>query len=179
MLIDLKKKLQKPQPFIKKVSKLVSYLSPFKKGDLLLYQIKDEKFKNHKWYHKFVLFRVIAIKEEYYYNIPKDKFCNESPVISLYNFIGDERNIPNIDELKFVNSSLKNDDRFAVICFNNQDFKKAGFLVLSNDISMLEYDVNTKYPQGLEIGVAMLNIYNFEDYLISEMERKKDDLIQK
>jgi len=66
VLLELKEKLKSPQPPEKKFSKLESYLSPFKKGDLLLYQIKEEKFKEHKWYHKFVLFRVIAIEEEYF-----------------------------------------------------------------------------------------------------------------
>jgi len=178
VLLELKEKLKSPQPPEKKFSKLESYLSPFKKGDLLLYQIKEEKFKEHKWYHKFVLFRVIAIEEEYFDNISKDKFCNESPVISLYNFVGDENNIPNISELSFVNSSFRNDDRFAVICFNNRDFKKADFKVLSNDNSMLFYDIFEKYPNGLGIGTATLNIYNFETYLLCELERKEEVLIQ-
>ena len=178
VLLELKEKLKSPQPPEKKFSKLESYLSPFKKGDLLLYQIKEEKFKEHKWYHKFVLFRVIAVEEEYFDNISKDKFCNESPVISLYNFVGDENNIPNISELSFVNSSFRNDDRFAVICFNNRDFKKADFKVLSNDNSMLFYDIFEKYPNGLGIGTATLNIYNFETYLLCELERKEEVLIQ-
>ena len=178
VLLELKEKLKSPQPPEKKFSKLESYLSPFKKGDLLLYQIKEEKFKEHKWYHTFVLFRVIAIEEEYFDNISKDKFCNESPVISLYNFVGDENNIPNISELSFVNSSFRNDDRFAVICFNNRDFKKADFKVLSNDNSMLFYDIFEKYPNGLGIGTATLNIYNFETYLLCELERKEEVLIQ-
>ena len=124
------------------------------------------------------MFRVIAIEEEYFDNISKDKFCNESPVISLYNFVGDENNIPNISELSFVNSSFRNDDRFAVICFNNRDFKKADFKVLSNDNSMLFYDIFEKYPNGLGIGTATLNIYNFETYLLCELERKEEVLIQ-
>lgn len=178
ILFELKSQLLEQPQALKRVSKLSPYLSPFKKGDLLLYQIKDEKFKNHKWYHKFVLFRVIAIDVQCYYDIPNDRFCSENLVISLYNFIGDEKSIPDVTKLKFIKVSLRNDDRFATICFNNRDFKKASFSVLSNDTSISESDVEKKYSDGISFGIALLNIYNFESYLIAEMEKNEDMLIQ-
>ena len=43
---------------------------------------------------------------------------------------------------------------------------------------MLFYDIFEKYPNGLGIGTATLNIYNFETYLLCELERKEEVLIQ-
>lgn len=62
-LLKLEEKL-KQNPKKKKLKKTSLIKSIFEIGDILLYQIKNEKYRKTKWYNKCVLLRVVDIYKE-------------------------------------------------------------------------------------------------------------------
>lgn len=184
VLLNLREKLEMPQPKIKKVSKLRLKKSKWKIGDLLLYQIKDATFKEHKWYSKYVLFRVVAISKTIIPGLPSDKYFNEQSIVSIYSWVGNKEKIPfDIDKLKFIED--KNvfgvlDDRFALFDFNRNELKKLNFQLLSNNDKYLKNKYSAENPYNLIIGVSWGNI-NILDYKIVkklEVAEKNNYLIE-
>ena len=97
-LEKLKEKLNTPQSPEKKVTKIKMNRATWKIGDVLAYQIKAEEFKDTKWYHKYILFRVIGITKTNIGSLPENKYYDEQNVVAIYNWYGD--GFPNIDIIK-------------------------------------------------------------------------------
>lgn len=111
VLEELKKKLESEQPPEKKIAKLKFDKALWNVGDLLLYQIQDERLKDNKWYGKYVLFRVVGIAKTNVGSLPIDKYYNEQNVIGLYNWVGNEKidcaKIHNLEFIKHTNIIMK------------------------------------------------------------------------
>ena len=91
VLEKLKEKLNSPMPEEKKVGKLKMLRSPWKDGDILLYQILDEDLKDHKYYKKYVILKVFKISKSKIGTLPIEQYYDESNVVALYNWVGDKK----------------------------------------------------------------------------------------
>lgn len=136
VLEELKEKLSSPQPEEKKVKKLILHKAAWKVGDVLLYQIKNEKFRESKWYHKYVVFKVIGIAKTNIGSLPKE-YSNEQNIVGLCNWVGDC--IPNFDKIKkldFIqrkNTFGKSVDVLCTFTFKEKDLKFLNFKLIIED----------------------------------------------
>ena len=74
VLEDLKERLNTKQPEEKKIRKMTFTRPNWNVGDILLYQIQEEDLKDHKWYGKYVLLKVMGTKK---YNIGKSVIARD------------------------------------------------------------------------------------------------------
>lgn len=63
----------------------------FNIGDIILYQIQNEELKEHRWYKKYVLLKIVGIKKLGIGIEPIEKYHNEIDIMSLYNWIGNTK----------------------------------------------------------------------------------------
>ncbi len=179
VLEALKEKLNSEQPPEKKVTKMKFFRAHWKVGDILSYQILNEKLKNHKWYGKYILLKVVCMYRTNIGSLPKDIYYNEHDMISLYNWIGDKKpDLELIKNLKIIPFSEYDDmvfgkttDMVATVLLSKKEFKKLNIEVIGRE----ESNIQKRY--SLPVGY---NKYNFDDRIIRALERekKKGNLIE-
>lgn len=186
VLEELEERLNSPQPIEKKVTKLTPSRSPWEVGDILLYQIKCYELKdrdkgnpskeedynfitNHKWYNKYVLFRVIGKTRTNKGSLPSE-YDDEQTVISIYNWVGDkEPNLELIDDLKFIKEKFfprRRDTWQGSISFNKRELKRLDFQVIKSDS---QYKKPADHIMSI-IGILWENIYTFDYTIIQLLE---------
>ncbi len=178
VLEELKKKLNSEQPPEKKVSKMKFFRAHWKVGDILSYQILDEELKDHKWYGKYVLLKVVGTYRSNIGSLPRDIYYNEDDLLTLYNWIGDKKpDLQLIKSLKIIPFSEidrglgKEKQMLATVLFSERELKKLNIEVIGRE----EKELKGRYC--LPVGY---NKYNFsEGILIAlEKEQEKGNLIE-
>ena len=172
----LKEKLESEQPRRKKIPKMTFKRAKWKVGDIILYQILNENLKDHKWYKKYVLLKMVGTNKYNVGSLPREKYYDEYELLSLYNWIGDkEIDIEKIDELKiiFIREGTVYDPSEVTIVgeyfLEKKDLKKINAKVIKNDMKNLyTEEVRKKYPI-----YSGYNIYNFDSVVIDALEREE------
>lgn len=77
VLEALRERLNSEQPPEKKVTKMKFFRAHWKVGDILSYQILNEKLKNHKWYGKYILLKVVGMDISNIGSLPIDIYYME------------------------------------------------------------------------------------------------------
>lgn len=95
VLEDFKNTINLPMPPEKKLRKPTVHHCPWKEGSLLAYRIVSNKnfLSNHPCYMKYVLLRIIKIAKYPISQLFTTEYYDESMIVGLYDWIGDE--IPN------------------------------------------------------------------------------------
>lgn len=186
VLEELKEKLNSEQPAEKKVTKMTFHRAHWKPGDVLLYQIQNEEFKDHKWFGKYILLKVVGTKKLYSGSLPRDKYYYEEDIISLYNWIGDEKpDIKMIEKLEIIildmneeflgdikkEENKEMEKRIGVFYLTKKELKKLNIEVLTNE----KKDTYSQKEIDEEwLGRRFYNIYNFDFPLIKALEKEKE-----
>ena len=156
----------------------------WKVGDILLYRILNEKLKDHKWYGKYALLKVMGTEKLTIGYLDKDKYYHEEELVSIYNWIGNEEIKPEkINQLKII---LLNDfvDPYGETIkqlvggyhLNKRELKKLNIKVIKNDMNNLyTEELQKKFPRH-----GLYHILNFDLWLIQALERedKKGNLVK-
>ena len=174
-LEKLKEKLESEQPKGKKIPKMTFQRANWKIGDIILYQILNEKLKAHKWYKKYVLLKMAGTRKSNIGSLPREIYYNEYDLLSLYNWIGNkEIDIEKIDKLKII--FLEEENVYEPIVtivgeyfLEKRNLKKINAKVIKNDMKNLYTDeVRKKYPR-----YHGHNINNFDTTVIEALEREE------
>lgn len=174
-LEKLKEKLESEQPKGKKIPKMTFQRANWKIGDIILYQILNEKLKDHKWYKKYVLLKMAGTRKSNIGSLPREIYYNEYDLLSLYNWIGNkEIDIEKIDKLKII--FLEEENVYEPIVtivgeyfLEKRNLKKINAKVIKNDMKNLYTDeVRKKYPR-----YHGHNINNFDTTVIEALEREE------
>ena len=174
-LEKLKEKLESEQPKGKKIPKMTFQRANWKIGDIILYQILNEKLKDHKWYKKYVLLKMAGTRKSNIGTLPREIYYNEYDLLSLYNWIGNkEIDIEKIDKLKII--FLEEENVYEPIVtivgeyfLEKRNLKKINAKVIKNDMKNLYTDeVRKKYPR-----YHGHNINNFDTTVIEALEREE------
>jgi hypothetical protein len=105
VLSDLKEMLLSPMPPAKKAKKPTLNHCPWPVGSLLAYKIVSNKehLSEHPCFNKYVLLRIVKIDRSPITKILPEEYYNESMIIGLYNWIGNEIPDQNIvEELEYI-----------------------------------------------------------------------------
>lgn len=104
VLKDFKNTILSPMPEKKKVRKPTVHHCPWKAGSLLAYRIvSNEIISNDPCFNKYVLLRVIKIKRSPVSVILPTDFYDESMLVGLYGWIGNEIPDPGIvEKLEYI-----------------------------------------------------------------------------
>ena len=185
VLEALKEKLNSEQPPEKKVTKMKFFRAHWKVGDILLYQILNEELKEHKWYKKYILLKVVGNTKLYVGSLPRYIYYHEEDIISLYNWIGNKK--PDIKTIKrlqiimldeFMDGDNKEIEKYiGVFHPTKKELKKLNIEVLKNE----KRDIYSQQMiEEKELGRSFYNIYNFDYEIIRALERekKKGNLIE-
>lgn len=184
VLEELKERLNTKQPEEKKMRKMTFERPNWKVGDILLYQILNEKLKDHKWYGKYVLLKVMGTEKFTIGYLDKDKYYHEEELVSIYNWIGHKEIKPEkINQLKII---LLNDliDPYGETIkqlvggyhLSKRELKKLNIKVIKNDMNNLyTEELRKKFPRH-----GLYHILNFDLWLIQALERedKKGNLVK-
>lgn len=184
VLEDLKERLNTKQPEEKKIRKMIFTRLNWNVGDILLYQIQEEDLKDHKWYGKYVLLKVMGTEKLTIGYLEKDKYYHEKELISIYNWIGNaEIDLKKINQLKII---LLNDfidpygedikELVGEYHLNKRELKRMNIKVIKNDINNLySSELIKKFPN-----YAIYNTNNFDYNVIRALERedKKGNLVK-
>lgn len=184
VLEDLKERLNTKQPEEKKIRKMIFTRPNWNVGDILLYQIQEEDLKDHKWYGKYVLLKVMGTEKLTIGYLEKDKYYHEKELISIYNWIGNaEIDLKKINQLKII---LLNDfidpygedikELVGEYHLNKRELKRMNIKVIKNDINNLySSELIKKFPN-----YAIYNTNNFDYNVIRALERedKKGNLVK-
>ena len=184
VLEDLKERLNTKQPEEKKIRKMRFTRPNWNVGDILLYQIQEEDLKDHKWYGKYVLLKVMGTEKLTIGYLEKDKYYHEKELISIYNWIGNaEIDLKKINQLKII---LLNDfidpygedikELVGEYHLNKRELKRMNIKVIKNDINNLySSELIKKFPN-----YAIYNTNNFDYNVIRALERedKKGNLVK-
>lgn len=182
VLEKLKEKLNTKQPSEKKISKIKFERVNWKVGDIILYQILNEDFKEHRWYKKYVLLKVMGTRKINVGSLPRNKYYHENELVSLYNWIGDkEIDERKIDDLKIIflqEETVYGPDIRLVGKYHltKRELKKLNCKVIKNDMNNLyTEELEKKYPR-----YYWYNIKNFDWEVIDALEReeKRGNLIK-
>lgn len=151
VLDTLKERLNSPQPPEKKIQRLVIHKATWKVGDVLLYQIKNEEFKDNKWYHKYVIFKVIGITKTNIGSLPRE-YSDEQNIVGLCNWVGDS--IPDLDKIKkmdFIqeNKLGRSKDLLRIFTFTRKELKKLDFKVVMTDETFFKNSWDTMSCLGI------------------------------
>ena len=174
-LEKLKENLESEQPKGKKIPKMTFQRANWKIGDIILYQILNEKLKDHKWYKKYVLLKMAGTRKSNIGSLPREIYYNEYDLLSLYNWIGNkEIDIEKIDKLKII--FLEEENVYEPIVtivgeyfLEKRNLKKINAKVIKNDMKNLYTDeVRKKYPR-----YHGHNINNFDTTVIEALEREE------
>ena len=184
VLEDLKERLNTKQPEEKKIRKMTFTRPNWNVGDILLYQIQEEDLKDHKWYGKYVLLKVMGTKKYNIGSLDMDIYYNEYELLGLYNWIGNEDiDLNKINQLKIVlikdlinpyGEHVK--ELVGAYHLNKRELKRMKIKVIENDMNNL-YDekLKIKFPR-----YTIYNINNFDYRLVNALERedKKGNLVK-
>ena len=184
VLEDLKERLNAKQPEEKKIRKMTFTRPNWKVGDILLYQIQEEDLKDHKWYGKYVLLKVMETEKLTIGYLDEDKYYHEKELIGIYNWIGNEEiDLKKINQLKII---LLNDfidpygenikELVGEYHLNKRELKRMNIKVIKNDINNLyNSELIKKFPN-----YAIYNTNNFDYNVIKALERedKKGNLVK-
>ena len=185
VLEALKERLNSEQPREKKITKMKFTRAHWKVGDILLYQILNEELKEHKWYKKYILLKVVGKEKLYSGNLPRDIYYYEEDILSLYNWIGNQK--PDIKTIKrlqiimldeFMDGDNKEIEKYIGVFYpTKKELKKLNIEVLKNEKRDI-YSQQMIEEKGL--GRSFYNIYNFDYEIIRALERekKKGNLIE-
>ena len=182
VLEELRERLNTKQPEEKKVRKMTFERPNWKVGDILLYQILNEDLKDHEWYGKYVLLKVMGTKKHGIGGLPIKKYYHENEVFSLYNWIGNAKiEKDKIDTLKIIfwEENEYNSSSFRLIGeydLTKEKIKKLNIKLLKNDTNYLyNEELEKKYPF-----YYWYNINNFDKAVIRALERedKKGNLVK-
>lgn len=173
VLEELKEKLNSPQPKEKKVRKLVIHKATWKIGDVLLYKIKNEKFKNNKWYHKYVIFKVIGISKTNIGSLPRE-YSDEQNIVGICSWVGDF--IPDINKIKKLDfiKLTKSDTSKDFLCtftFNKRELKQLDFKVIGTDHEFYKNSQDTMSG----IGIPWENVNTLDITIGLALEKAEED----
>lgn len=192
VLKKIEEQLNSPQPPEKKVKSLSLHKAEWEVGDVLLYKIKSDEMRQHKYYNKYVLLRVVGICKLNIGSLPKE-YSHEQNIVALYNWVGDaEPDLKKVNELSFatekkVGYRLVNketlehvaiervvDKQFSLY-LNKREFKKLDFKVIMKDPKYK--DPNEHIMTG--VGIDWLNVHNMEFVFVDSLENacNKDSLV--
>lgn len=153
VLKKLKEKLNSPQPSEKKVTKLTMRRAYWNPGDILLHQITSEELKEHKWYNKYALIKVLGLSRYNIGGLPRDTYYHEHNIAVIFDWIGDkEPGMDTIDKLNVYEASdIENISWFNKVLFssNSRETKKMNMKLLYNSSNI---DNNISLMSGLNIG---------------------------
>lgn len=176
LLNEIKEKLQSEQPIEKKISKLLLKKANWKIGDILLYQIVNEDFKEHKWYQKYVLLKVVGVKKTNIGSLPKEIYYHEDNIISLYNWVGSVKpNLKIIETLRFILIESYEDIVFGkrefltgIIDFTKRELNNLNIKVIGNTLKKIELKDESR---------TWYSIHNFDETVIEALEMAKTNNI--
>ncbi len=169
VLEDLREKLNSAQPSEKKVRKLKIHKATWKVGDVLLYKIKDEQFKDNKWYQKYVIFKVIGIAKSNIGSLPRE-YSDEQNIVGLCNWVGDSvpdfKVITNLDFIKQKNGLGRIVDVLSTFSFSKKELKILDFKVILNDEQYYKNSEGIMNGQG----IAWDSIYTLDWTVVLALE---------
>ncbi len=169
VLEDLREKLNSAQPLEKKVRKLKIHKATWKVGDVLLYKIKDEQFKDNKWYQKYVVFKVIGIAKSNIGSLPRE-YSDEQNIVGLCNWVGDSvpdfKVIKNLDFIKQKNGLGRIVDVLSTFSFSKKELKILDFKVILNDEQYYKNSEGIMNGQG----IAWDSIYTLDWTVVLALE---------
>lgn len=180
VLEKLKEKLNSEQPQGKKIPKLHLRKRIFKTGDIILYQIQNEELKEHRWYKKYVLLKVVGLEKSGIGIEPIENYYNERDIMSLYNWIGNSKpDIKVLSRLKIINivepldfeEDYERDLTTGLNPFNKREVKKYGLEVIGNteDDTYTEKEVKEKFLYW-----HSLNLYTFDFDIVRSLEKAEN-----
>lgn len=147
----------------------------WKVGDVILYQLLNEDFKEHRWYKKYVLLKVMGTIKSNVGSLPRNKYYNEGELVSLYNWIGDKeidkRKIDNLKIIFLQEKTVYGPDIRLVGEYHltKRELKKLNCKVIKNDMNNLyTEELERKYPR-----YYCYNIKNFDWEVIEALEREE------
>lgn len=177
VLEKLKEKLSTQQPPEKKVRKMTFERPNWKVGDVILYQLLNEDLKNHRWYKKYVLLKVMGTEKFTIGYLDPEKYYHENEVVGIFNWIGDEKvNLKKIDKLKIIMFKDIIDpygDEIKQLVggyhLNIRELKKVNLKIIKNDMNNLyTKELKKEFPRH-----ALYNIYNFDIAVVQALEREE------
>ncbi len=190
VLEELEEQLNSPQPPEKRVGRMKLSTPQWDVGDVLLYQIKGEKVKKHRYYGKYALLRVVGIRQCNVGSLPRE-YSNKLDIVALYNWIGDEE--PDIEVIKslsfmkekkigyrLINKETmkykKNErivDKMYVLCFDSKKSTPSDFKVIMKDDKYKDEDeyimdtVGITWTDACNLGfdfvLGLEQVYNKEE----------------
>ncbi|CAM3053028.1 hypothetical protein HAHI6034_12940 [Hathewaya histolytica] len=166
VLKNLKETLLSPMPERKKVRKPTVIISPWKPGDVLCYQLNNEKIKGEKYYGKYVLLRVLKVLKKPFSVIKQEEYFQEDILFALYDWVGDKPPISDITkELEYI--PLKDFDDIVLgrmysncgnLWWSKRELKEKNITVIGNDSS---YENNI--PKFFRTHITEYSMYHFEN----------------
>ena len=181
VLEKLKEKLNSEQPQGKKIPKLHLSKRIFKTGDIILYQIQNEELKEHRWYKKYVLLKIVGLEKSGIGIEPIENYYNERDIMSLYNWIGNSKpDIKVLSRLKIINivepmdfeEGYERDLTTGLNPFNKREVKKYGLEVIGNT----EEDTYTaKEVKEKFLYWHSLNLYTFDFDIVRALEKAENN----
>lgn len=180
VLEKLKEKLNSEQPQGKKIPKLHLSKRMFNIGDIILYQIQNEELKEHRWYKKYVLLKIVGIKKLGIGIEPIEKYHNEIDIMSLYNWIGNTKpnenvlnvlHIININEPMDIDEDIERNLTTVLNPFSKREIKKYGLEVIENTQknTYTDNEVREKF-----LGCAWPSIYSFDFDIVRALEKAEN-----
>jgi len=172
VLEDLRQRLNSPQPPEKKVLKLVLSKPIWESGTILLYKIHsvskyDEELKNHKWFGKYVLLKVLGIIDIKVGGLPKE-YSHKMNIVGIYNWVGNsEPDHQLFKKLQLIPSKdpHKLPIKHWLFSFNRNELKKLDFKIIGKDEKSSEFSQEilenkwTNWPNINTINDDILNWY--------------------
>ena len=192
VLEELEEQLNSPQPPEKRVGRMKLSTPQWDVGDVLLYQIKGEKVKKHRYYGKYALLRVVGIRRCNVGSLPRE-YSNKLDIVALYNWIGDEepdieviKSLPFMKEKKIgyrlINKETmkykKNErivDKMHILSVDKIKSEKEEFKVVMKDD---KYKKKEDYIMN-DIGISWAHVCNLGFYVVLDLEQayNKEELV--
>ena len=180
VLEKLKEKINSEQPQGKKIPKLHLSKRMFSIGDIILYQIQNEELKEHRWYKKYVLLKIVGIKKLGIGIEPIEKYHNEIDIMSLYNWIGNTKpnenvinvlHIININEPMDIDEDIERNLTTVLNPFSKREIKKYGLEVIENTPknTYTDNEVREKF-----LGWSWPSIYSFDFDIVRALEKAEN-----
>ena len=162
ILEELEEQLNSPQPPEKRVGRMKLSTPQWDVGDVLLYQIKGERVKKHRYYGKYVLLRVVGIRRCNVGSLPRE-YSNKLDIVALYNWIGDEE--PDIEVIKRLSFMREKKIGYRLINKETMKYKKNERIV--DKMYVLCFDSKKSTPSDFKV-IMKDNKYKDEDEYIMD-----------